>query len=408
MTVKREKATFPNRAGHSLSALLERPAGTPVAFVVFAHCFTCGKDIAAASRISRALAARDIAVLRFDFTGLGSSDGDFANTDFSSNVEDLIAAADFLRERFQAPSMLIGHSLGGAAVLAAADRVPEARAVVTIGAPSGPDHIKNQFGEEVMRIRREGVATVDLAGRPFTVRREFLDDIETYRLDEKVAAIGKALLICHSPMDTTVSINEAAHLYGVAKHPKSFLSLDNADHLLTRREDAEYVAQMIAAWSGRYVAAPTAPAAGARQAPSGEVEVFERNQRFLRDVVTDDHFLQADEPVDPGGSNIGPDPYELLLASLGACTSMTIRMYANQKKWSLDDVRVRLRHDREHAKDCEACDESDRKLSVITRYIALSGDLTEPQRSRLMEIANRCPVHKTLLNLARIDTLPHE
>lgn len=258
MPGQRIRATFPNKAGQSLSALLELSSETPAAFAIFAHCFTCGKDIAVASRISRALAAHDISVLRFDFTGLGNSDGDFANTNFSSNVEDLSSAACFLRERYRAPALLIGHSLGGAAVLAAAGRIQEARAVVTIAAPSGPAHVRKQFGASVGQIERRGIAEVELGGRPFTVKRQFLEDIAERRLDEKIRALGKALLILHSPVDRMVSVDEAAHIYQMARHPKSFVSLDDADHLLTRAPDAEYAAQIIAVWAGRYVSG-TAP-----------------------------------------------------------------------------------------------------------------------------------------------------
>lgn len=403
MSTRRHKATFRNADGENLAALLELPSGTPRGWALFAHCFTCGKDIAAATRVCRALAARGFATLRFDFTGLGGSDGDFSNTHFSSNIQDLVCAADWLREHHQAPSLLIGHSLGGTAVLAAAAKIPEARAVATIAAPSDPAHVTKHFGEHLDTLRDQGEAEVDLAGRNFCIKREFLDDLKNHRMDEVIRTLGRPLLVFHSPMDTVVSVDEAARIYGQARHPKSFISLDDADHLLSRKEDADYVAATLAAWASRYLPTEEEPSP-ARRAREGEVEVFEHDHDFLRDIYTDHHVLQSDEPRDAGGSDAGPDPYELLLASLGSCTSMTIRMYANHKDWPLDDVRVRLSHDRVHNEDCRDCDDEKGKVDVIHRYISLEGDLDEKQRERLIQIADRCPVHKTLLNLARIET----
>ena len=403
MTSHRQKLTFTNAEGLELAGLLELPSGEPRAYALFAHCFTCGKDIAAATRISRALAGDDIAVLRFDFTGLGNSDGDFANTDFSSNVQDLVSAADFLREHYQAPQLLIGHSLGGAAVLSAAGRIPEARGVVTLAAPSTPEHVSKQFQCDIDRLRADGEADVELGGRSFRLKRSFLEDIEQYRLDEDVRNLNKALLIFHSPVDRVVSVNEAAHIYQMARHPKSFISLDDADHLLSRRADAQYVAQTISAWAQRYLPEPEEEAEP--RARQGEVEVLERNHDFLRTIITDQHVLQSDEPETAGGTDAGPDPYELLLASLGSCTSMTIRMYAHHKQLPLDDVRVRLRHDREHQADCNDCESDRSKVDIIYRYIHLEGNLDDEQRQRLLQIADRCPVHRTLLNLGSIETV---
>lgn len=402
MSSRREKLTFINRDGLELAGMLELPAGEPRAWALFAHCFTCGKDNIAASRIARALAAAGIAVLRFDFTGLGGSDGDFANTDFSSNVQDLVSAADFLREHYQTPQLLIGHSLGGTAVLAAAHHIREARGVITLAAPSSPEHVQKQFQCDIEQLRRDGEAEVELAGRTFRLKRSFLEDIETYRLDENIKNLDKALLIFHSPVDIVVSVDEAAHIYQQARHPKSFISLDNADHLLSHRGDAEYVASTLSAWAARYLPEPEETAQP--RARQGEVEVLERNHDFLRTIVTDQHVLQSDEPESAGGSDAGPDPYELLLASLGSCTSMTIRMYANHKQLPLDDVHVRLRHDREHKADCDDCESDASKVDVIYRYIHLEGELNAEQRQRLLRIADRCPVHKTLLNLGQIKT----
>lgn len=250
--MNKQKITFQNPQGISLSGLLEAP-GAPSAYALFAHCFTCGKDIKAAARISKALVDNNVAVLRFDFTGLGSSEGDFSNSNFSSNVADLVAAAEFLRNTYQAPSILIGHSLGGAAVIAAAKHIPEAKGVVTIGAPAEATHVMKQFRKDVDSIRDFGEFKVMLAGREFTIKKQFLDDIEAQQQDENIANLQRALLIFHSPVDSVVSIEQAQKIYLQAKHPKSFISLDSADHLLTNNKDASYVASCIAAWSSRYL-----------------------------------------------------------------------------------------------------------------------------------------------------------
>ncbi len=401
MGSQRKKVSFLNSEGERLAGLLELPADAePAGYVLFAHCFTCGKDISSASRISRALAAKGYAVLRFDFTGLGSSDGDFANTNFSSNVEDLVSATHYLREEYEAPDVLIGHSLGGAAVIAAAHFVPEAKAVVTIGAPATPAHVMHHFQEQLEVIEQRGTAEVHLGGRPFTIKKQFVDDLQEQNQENAAAGLKKALLIFHSPIDVTVSIDEAAKIYGWAKHPKSFVSLDNADHLLSRPADAEYVADALVAWVKRYLK----KAQDSDQQPSlnrGNVLVAEKNQRFTRSIYTDDHRWYADEPSSVGGDNQGPDPYEMLLASLGACTSMTIRMYANHKQWPLQDVYVGLKHQRVHSDDCEHCEyKGDAKqLDVIERTIRFEGEsLTEEQIDRLLEIADRCPVHRSLEN----------
>ncbi|MFT5484115.1 MAG: putative OsmC-like protein/alpha/beta superfamily hydrolase [Halieaceae bacterium] len=404
MTIQRKKISFSNSDGQQLAALMEFPEGSPQAFALFAHCFTCGKDNAAASRISRSLAGKGIAVMRFDFTGLGNSDGDFANTNFSSNVGDLVAAAAHLRQFYAAPALLIGHSLGGAAVLAAANSVPEAVAVVTIAAPSNPSHVQKQFGVDVELIRKDGVAEVSLAGRPFRIQKQFLDDIENQKLLEHVATLRKALLVFHSPIDTMVSIDEAATIYQAAKHPKSFISLHQADHLLTNRLDAEYVGNTIASWATRYMNLTAAAEPAISKLTSGEIRIKEGNKSFLREVFSDDHRWIADEPIKVGGSNLGPDPYELLLAALGTCTSMTVRMYANRKQWPLEDIDVQLSHNREHRQDSENCDTDQCLIDVLKRSIFLKGDLSAAQRQKLLEIADKCPVHKTLENTIEIQT----
>lgn len=405
--MRAERFDFPNSRGHQLTGLLESPVGEPSAYALFAHCFTCSKDSRAAKRIAAALAARGIAVLRFDFTGLGSSEGDFANTDFSSNVDDLVAAADHLRRVRRAPSLLIGHSLGGAAVLAAAGRVPEVDAVATIGAPSDPGHVANLFGDRLAEIRERGEGEVVLAGRAFCIRREFLDDISEQNLLAEVARLRTPLLIMHAPADQVVSVDSASRIFLAARHPKSFVSLDDADHLLARRRDAVYAADVIAAWSERYIATTStsvAPDPVAGDGPRG-VKVTETGVGTFQQTVTmGPHHLIADEPVEVGGLDTGPSPYDLLLAALGACTTMTLRMYADRKALPLSGVSVRLQHSKIHASDCESCETQQGKIDRIDRVITVEGDLDDAQRARLLEIADKCPVHRTLHSEVQINT----
>ncbi|MCK1658257.1 bifunctional alpha/beta hydrolase/OsmC family protein [Bradyrhizobium sp. 151] len=400
-----ERFQFTGEGGHQLWAALELPDGEPGAFALFAHCFTCGKDTLAAKRISVALAAKGIAVLRFDFTGLGSSEGDFANSTFSSNVADLVRAADHLRSVRKAPSILIGHSLGGAAILAAAGRIPEAKAVVTIAAPSDPAHVTGLFKEHLGDIRTQGEVEVSLAGRPFRIKREFLDDVAEHELMKDVAGLHKALLVMHSPVDDTVGIDNATKLFVSARHPKSFVSLDHADHLLTKPADALYAADVIAAWASRYIdAAKPAKAMDLPEAPRRVVVQETRKSKFNQTISVGPHQLVADEPVAAGGEDAGPGPYDLLLAGLGACTSMTMRLYANRKSLPLDRVTVSLKHSKIYAKDCAECETRDGMLDQIERDIAMDGALDPEQRKKLMEIADKCPVHRTLTSEIRIVT----
>lgn len=394
-----EKITFTGALGESLAARLDLPDGAPKAFALWAHCFSCTKDVFAASRVARALNDAGIAVFRFDFTGLGASEGDFANTNFSSNVGDLVAATAFLREEYQAPQILIGHSLGGAAVLAAASGVPEAKAVITIGAPADPAHVAHNFADAIPEIEEKGEAEVKLVGRPFRIQKQFLDDIQGQRLEDKIATMNKALLIFHSPVDATVGIENAARIYQAARHPKSFVSLDDADHLVTRREDAEYVASVIAAWATRYIGTEVREKPlVAPSTPRGTVLVQETGDGKFQQVVSvgGRHVLLADEPVDFGGMDSGPGPYDFLLAGLGACTAMTIRMYADRKQIPLDKVSVTLKHDKIHAEDCETCETESGKVDRIARDLKLDGNLTPEQKDKLLEIADKCPVHRTL------------
>ena len=395
----RLKFEFPNAQGQTLAGLLETPVpGRPRdwQYAVFAHCFTCGKDIAAATRISRGLAARGIAVLRFDFTGLGGSDGDFANTDFSSNVADLLAAARALEERYLAPSLLVGHSLGGAAVLLAAHALPSVKAVATIGAPASADHVKHLFTSVEDDLRRDGEATVAIGPRRFNVRRQLLDDLDANATVGHIGKLRRPLLVFHSPMDEVVPLDQAARIYDAALHPKSFISLDKADHLLSRQEDAEYVSTTLAAWAGRYLGLSDAPEHPPGGVEEGEVLVTELDKAFLRGLFSASHVVLADEPIGVGGGNRGPTPYDLLLMSLGACTSMTLRMYANRKQLPLENVDVELVHERIHADDCAECDDRDGHIERITRRIRLVGELDDAQRNDLLRIADRCPVHRTL------------
>jgi putative redox protein len=394
-----ERFEFPGGLGHALAARLDRPVGRARAFALFAHCFTCSKDLAAASRIARALSERGVAVLRFDFTGLGHSEGEFSNTNFSSNVDDLVAAADHLRRSHRAPELLIGHSLGGAAVLAAAARVPEARAVATLGAPADPAHATGLLGDAVERIREQGEAEVELAGRRFRIRRQLLEDLAAQELERSIAQLRRALLVLHAPLDAVVGIEHASRIFQAARHPKSFVSLDRADHLLTRREDAEYAAGVIAAWASRYLS----PAEEDEAPDQREVVVRETGEgRFAQEIAAGRHRLRADEPGSVGGSDTGPTPYGLLLAALGACTSMTLRLYAERKRWPLERVTVRLSHEKVHARDCEECETREGRVDSIEREIALEGALDDEQRRRLLEIADRCPVHRTLHSEVRI------
>jgi putative redox protein len=401
--VSYERFDFRNAAGERLAALLDYPVDEPRAYALFAHCFTCGKDIHTAKRIAEGLTTLGIAVLRFDFTGLGSSEGEFANTTFSSNVADLIAAADALRRTKRAPAILIGHSLGGAAVLAAAASVQEARAVVTINAPCDPAHVAGLFKNRIGELETAGEIDVTLGGRSFRISRNFIDDIGQQNMRERIGALHKALLVFHSPTDDTVGIENATFIFTAAKHPKSFVSLAGADHLLSRRSDATYVAAVIRAWAERYLdPAELAPGTSTEQ---GVIVRETRVGRFQQEITARRHRLIADEPVAVGGLDSGLSPYDLVLAGLGACTSMTLRLYAERKALPLDRVTVRLAHSRIHAADCENCETKEGMLDRIDRAVSLAGNLNEEQRMRLLEIADKCPVHRTLTSEIDIRTV---
>ncbi len=398
-----ERITFTGHDGGQLAARLDLPEGPHLATALFAHCFTCGKDIPAARRIAGRLAAMGIAVLRFDFTGLGHSEGEFRNTSFTSNVDDLKAACAYLSGRGMAPGLLIGHSLGGAAVLRAAADLPDVRAVVTLGAPFDPEHVTHNFADALEHIARDGSAEVDLGGRRFRIGREFVEDVRAEKVGPALARLKAALMVMHAPRDAIVGIDNAERIFTAAKHPKSFVTLDDADHLISRGADAEYAAQVIAAWAGRYLELrPPAPPPGA---PEGIVRVSEADPGgFLQDISAGPrHHALADEPLAYGGTNRGMSPYGFLSAGLGACTSMTIRMYARRKGWPLHHVRVDISHDKVHAQD--AGDGPDAKIDAFRREITLTGDLTGEQRQRLLEIADNCPVHRTLERTSTVETV---
>lgn len=392
--MRHEKFDFVNQEGQQLAGRLELPVGPPRAFAIFAHCFTCSKNSHAATRISRKLTDDGFAVLRFDFTGLGSSEGDFSNTNFSSNIRDIEAAADHLRKHYAAPQLLIGHSLGGTAMLAAANLISEVEAVVTIGSPAAPSHVKQLLCNVVDQLANQGEAPVTIGGRTFTIKQQLIDDLE----DSKVEHTGTSasLLVLHSPLDEVVDVDQARQIYTAARGYKSFVSLADADHLLTKPADSQYAAGIIGAWATRYITdrrtAPTEP-------HEGTVLVEEWQSPYTNRVAARSHSLLADEPTRVGGQDAGPNPYEYLLAALGACTSMTLRMYAQRKQWPVDKISVELRHERVHAKDCEDCDNTASKIDRFECVLEIVGEsLTDEQRQRLLEIASRCPVHRTLKN----------
>jgi putative redox protein len=397
------KISFENASGHKLAALLDLPVDDePIAYALFAHCFTCSKDYKGVARVSRALAAEGVAVLRFDFTGLGESEGEFADTTFSSNIADLVAAAEFMGRELETPKILIGHSLGGAAVLQAAARIPSAAAVATIAAPSSTDHLAGMIRSNHAEIESTGEAEVEIAGRAFTIRKEFVDDLSAVNMRDAIGGLGRALMVFHSPADTIVGIDHARAIFEAAKDPKSFISLDRADHLLSDAEDARYAGSMIASWARRFIGTPQEEL---KQRRPGDNRVVVRTEGGYRsEVLANGHPLVADEPLALGGTNAGPTPYELLSSALGACTSITLRMYADRKGWPLEAAEVKLTHEKIHCEDCGNPDRPSSRIDHFTREISLEGPLDDAQRNRLLAIADRCPVHRTLKSPAEIET----
>ncbi|HET8887131.1 MAG TPA: bifunctional alpha/beta hydrolase/OsmC family protein [Salinimicrobium sp.] len=395
------KVSFKNKEGHNLSGRLELPLNQePHNFALFAHCFTCNKNFLAVTNISRALTANGFGVLRFDFTGLGESEGEFKDTNFSGNVEDLIAAADFLREKHKAPSLLVGHSLGGAAVIFAAQSLPEVKAIATIGAPSNPIHVTHLLKEDIDEINRKGQATVDLSGREFTIKKQFLEDLKKVSVNEVIENLKASLLVMHSPQDFTVEIKNAEEIYVAAKHPKSFISLDGADHLLSDKKDSWYAGEVISHWAERYIEIPEKEKISSKH----EVAANLGNEGFTTQIKAGDHYFMADEPTSFGGNNLGPTPYELISAGLAACTSMTLQMYARRKEWKVKNIETHVNYNKKHAQDCKNCSSEDAKIDQFECLIEIEGNISEEQRMKLLEIAKKCPVHKTLIGNIKIET----
>jgi uncharacterized OsmC-like protein/esterase/lipase len=401
--MKSKKINFTNADGQKLSATLDWPADEqPHNYAIFAHCFTCGKNLNAVRNISRTLAAKGFAVLSFDFTGLGQSEGEFAETNFSANISDLIAAANFLKEFYKAPSLLIGHSLGGAAVIKAAASIDSVKAIVTIGAPAEAIHVKNLLKDKEEEILKKGEAEVDLGGRPFTIKKQFIDDLEKQSVTQVLVDLRKSILILHSPQDKIVDIDNAAELYLAAHHPKSFVSLDGADHLLSEKADSVYVGDVIASWAGRYLNIASEVIVDTEH--QTVAVVGDKASGYTTLVKAGKHFLTADEPEDVGGSDLGPSPYELLSSALATCTAMTLRMYANRKDLQIEQIKVHVDYSRKHCDDCGDAENPGARIDHFERLIEVSGELDEQQLKRLLEIADKCPVHKTLEGKIKIET----
>ena len=403
--MSRNNVKFTNQQGHELTGSLELPDfGKPIAYVLMAHCFACTHKTKAGTYIARALVKEGFGVLRFDFSGLGQSSGEFGDTNFSTNVDDLVAAAGFLRDNYEAPEILVGHSLGGTAVIEASKRIPECMAVSTIGSPADPEHVTHLIEDQMQCILETGQANVELAGRELIIKKQFIDDLKAQEVEKTLHNLNRAILIFHSPWDEIVSIEHAQLLYSKALHPKSFVSLDNANHMLTNRNDAEYVGSVLAAWAAKYLQPDDINEDETAYKPTaGEVSSTIGKTKYLTKIQTPDHAWYADEPVSMGGKNKGPTPYDLLAAALGTCTSMTLRMYADRKKWPLETVNTVVQQERVHAEDCIDCETHEKITHRFIRNISVTGDLDETQRTRLIEIANKCPVHRTLES--RIETL---
>lgn len=401
--MSRQKVAFQNEHGEQLAAYLDFPVDQrPVAYALFAHCFTCNKNLKAVNNISRSLTQKGFAVLRFDFTGLGESEGDFSDTNFSSNVADLAQASEFLREHYEAPSLLMGHSLGGAAVLLAAHKMPELKAVATVAAPANPDHVTKHFKDQIPEIKEKGEATVNLGGRDFTIRKQFVDNLERSNLQNYIHNLRSPLLILHSPSDKTVGIDNAGEIFQHAQHPKSFIALDNADHLLMKKEDSVYVGEVVASWAERYL--PARQEQGLDLSTEKQAVARTDQNSLTTDVKTGNHHLLVDEPTSAGGNDLGPNPYDYLATALASCTSLTLHMYANHKQLPLEEVRVHVQHQKTYEEDCDNAEQKGSKIDLLEREIELFGRLDEKQRERLVQIANKCPVHRTLESDIKITT----
>mgnify|MGYP002635670177 CR=1 FL=1 len=401
-TSRVERVEFSNQEGRQLSAIIDFPSDRhPHSFVLFAHCFTCNKNFTAVRNIARALTTQGFGVMRFDFTGLGESEGEFATTNFSSNVSDLVCAADYLSIHHKAPTLLIGHSLGGSAAIVAGSQIDSIRAISTIGAPSDPAHVRQLIQSGVGAIEAEGEAEINIGGRPFIIRQQFLEDIAAQKLTAILKDLRKPIMVLHSPQDTIVGIENAAEIYKSAWHPKSFISLDGADHLLSNSRDSRYAGQMIATWAMKYAELEVADTILSNYDAAA---LITGGDGYTTRIKLGTHEIVADEPVSAGGFDFGPSPYELVSAGLAACTAMTMKMYANRKEWKIDEIVVHVKHDRRHIDDCVDCEDPKLKIDYFDKKIELKGDLDEAQRQRILDIASRCPVHKTLLSEIRIST----
>ncbi|MFY0673266.1 MAG: OsmC family protein [Bacteroidia bacterium] len=400
--MRSKKVDFKNQKGEKLVARIELPLNKhPHNFALFAHCFTCNKNLTAVRNISSALTRAGFGVMRFDFTGLGESEGDFEDTNFSGNVEDLVDAASFLKREYLAPSVLIGHSLGGAAVIYAAKEINSVKAISTIGAPSNPQHVQNAFASYIDEINENGLAEVHLAGRPFTIKKQFLDDLVSNSTCDAARALKKPIAIFHSPQDETVGIENAKNIYEKAFHPKSFISLDGADHLLSNKDDSRYVGEVLASWAQRYITIPKDKAIDTDHQVAAKLGL----DGYTTELQVGKHGFVADEPLEVGGNNFGPNPYEFVSSGLAACTAMTMKMYANRKKWKVREIEVHINHDKKHCVDCAESDNQQKKIDHFEREIKIEGDLDAKQVSRLLEIADRCPVHRTLHNEVKVNTV---
>lgn len=386
---------FEGPRGYVLSGRIEQPETTPRGWAILAHCFTCGKESLAAVRLTRALALSGIGVLRFDFAGLGRSGGEFADGSFAADVGDLIAAGEAMAEAGIAPALLVGHSLGGAAVLAAAGEMPAIKAVATIAAPADVSHVLHQLHPASLeQIEANGEAEVLLAGRPFVIRKNFVDDARQHDLESRISQLHRPLLIMHAPRDTTVGIENALRIFAAAKHPKNFISLDGADHLLSRRADADFAAAMIAAWAARYLPAIVDDLPQVEEAV-GVVAVETGRGSFQLAMRSGAHRFVADEPESVGGLGSGLSPYEFVAAGLAACTTMTMRMYALRKGLPLERARTVVLHSKRS---------DTTPVDLFTRTITLDGPLDQEQREKLLAIADRCPVDLTLVRGSDIQT----
>ena len=393
--MRSEKISIKNRDGHLLSCQLDLPLDEkPKAYLLFAHCFTCNKNLTAIRNISLAITSQGFALVRFDFTGLGESEGEFSETNFASTVNDLIDVYDYFTKENKQPQVLIGHSLGGSAVVFAAGQLPDVKAIVTVGAPSDPGHVEHLLKDGISDIEKNGCGIVDIGGRNFTIKKQFLEDIRSHSLPETLKQLKKPILVCHSPQDSVVGIDNARKLFESAYHPKSFVSLDGANHLLSDSKDSRFAGNMIASWIERYLSIDEANLSN--QKSTNQVNVRITKEKYTTEILSGEHRLLADEPKSVGGKDLGPNPYDLLLSALGACTVMTLRMYADRKGWELDEVEVGLDHKKDYPADCEDCENPKQKIDVLERKIRVEGNLTEEQKSRILEIADLCQIHKTL------------